>query len=191
MQRLDRAQVGERRVDRDVDCLVVVLGRSRTASFCTTWMASRWLWCIFQLPLMSGFRAAGFSTRGIRCLSQGGETGKVALVLDELEDAPPPVDTWSTSVVEAELGHGSGAVAATDDRERRAPRRRLRRRSACRREAWVLEDAHRPVPEDRACRRRCTSENSAAVPGPMSRPFEAGRNVACRPDARRHSVPAR
>src|SRR5258705_7211889 len=25
-------------------------------SFCTIWMASKWLWCIFQLPLISGRR---------------------------------------------------------------------------------------------------------------------------------------
>src|SRR3954468_16763590 len=30
---------------------------NRNASFCTVWIASKWLWCIFQLPLISGLRA--------------------------------------------------------------------------------------------------------------------------------------
>ena len=56
-QRLDAADVGERRMDADVDVLGRLLGHE-VASFCTVWMASKWLRCIFQLPLMSGRRAS-------------------------------------------------------------------------------------------------------------------------------------
>ena len=38
-------------------------------------MASRWVWCIFQLPLISGLR--DWLARGIGRLSQGGEAGQV------------------------------------------------------------------------------------------------------------------
>ena len=43
-------------------------------------MASKWLWCIFQLPLMSGLRALRHWVRS----SQGGQAGQVAL-LEQLE----------------------------------------------------------------------------------------------------------
>src|SRR6476469_8358120 len=31
-------------------------------SFCTTWIATRWSWCIFQFAAMIGFRLAGSVT---------------------------------------------------------------------------------------------------------------------------------
>ena len=52
--------------------------------------------------------------------------------------------------VEPELGQGSRAVAAADHGEAGARCHRFRHRARARREALVLEDAHRPVPEDGA-----------------------------------------
>ena len=90
-QRLDRPQVGERRVHRHVDRLVV-LRVSRYDSFCTTWMASRWLWCIFQLPLISG---CGAQLRALRRLPAGRRDRAGRPARCSSSDAPPPVDTWS------------------------------------------------------------------------------------------------
>ncbi len=62
-------------------------------------------------------------------------------------EAPPPVETWSTSVGEAELGERGGAVAAADDREAVAVGHGLGDGAGAGGEAGVLEHAHRAVPE--------------------------------------------
>src|SRR5687767_9967104 len=110
-------------------------------------MASKWLWCIFQLPLMSGFRV--WLLVGIGCLPQGLEAGEVAL-LDELEAGAAAGGDVVDVVVEAELGEGAGAVAAAHHGEALGLRARLGDRSGAGLEAGVLEDPHRAVPQDRA-----------------------------------------
>src|SRR5688572_27989621 len=81
-------------------------------SFCTTWIASKWLWCILQLPLIKGFR----SGVGIWCLSKCFETGEVAL-LEQLERRATDSRHVIDLAVESELLRGRRAVATADDRE--------------------------------------------------------------------------
>src|SRR4051812_25550836 len=88
-----------------------MLGSRRKASFCTTWMASRWVWCIFQLPLMSGFLASGIGR-----LSQGLDSGEITL-LDVFQRCAPTGGNVIDLAVETELLQGRGAVAAADDGE--------------------------------------------------------------------------
>src|SRR5436190_1379438 len=76
----------------------------RKASFWTAWMASKWLWCIFQLPEISGLRP------GIRGLPQRGQAGQVAL-LDELQRGP----TAGGHMVDLVVGAEGGDVAGQDD----------------------------------------------------------------------------
>src|ERR1700678_245229 len=105
-------------------------------------MASRWVWFIFQLPLMSGLR----STTARRSLPQGNQPGEVPL-LDELEGGAPAGREMVDLVVQAEQLEGACAVTTTDDGEALgrgdgvgdSPR-------ACSK-TGVLEDAHRAVPE--------------------------------------------
>src|SRR5688500_5437597 len=115
-------------------------------SFCTTWMASKWLWCIFQLPLMIGLR----SGVGIRCLPQCFESREVAL-LEQLERRATASRHVVDVPVESELLRGRSAVAAADDGEAAALRHGQRDGLGAGLEARVLEHAHRAVPEHRAC----------------------------------------
>src|SRR5438045_7140591 len=113
-------------------------------------MASRWLWCIFQLPLMSGLRSAfGIASLPGRSGSQGLEAGQVAL-LDVLERRAPTGGHVVDVVVEAEAVQRGRAVAAADDGERLAAGDGLGHRPRAGRKAVVLEHPHGPVPEDRA-----------------------------------------
>src|SRR4051812_46875536 len=115
----------------------------RKWSFCTTWMASRWVWCIFQFPEMRGF----LSTTGVGCLSQGLDAREVAL-LDVLERGAAAGGHVVDLPVEAELLEGRCAVAAAHDREPAALGHRLRDGAGAGFEAGILEDAHGPVPEE-------------------------------------------
>src|SRR4051794_14466373 len=110
-------------------------------------MASRWLWCIFQLPLMSGLRGSGLA--GIRRLSKGLQAGKVAL-LEVLEGGAPTGGDVVDVVVETELGEGGGAVATADDGEAVGVGHGLGDGAGASLEPRVLEHAHRAVPEDRS-----------------------------------------
>ena len=65
-ERLQRAQVGERRAHDDVARLRSRPRSSRYDSFCTTWIATKWSWCIFQLPAMIGLRSAAITTGRFR-----------------------------------------------------------------------------------------------------------------------------
>src|SRR5688572_5378976 len=107
-------------------------------------MASKWLWCIFQLPLMTGLRG------GIGCSSQRGEAGQVAL-LDELERRAPAGRHVVDFVDEAEAGQRGRTVAAADDGEAATIGDGLGHGPGARGEARVFEHAHGAVPEHRAC----------------------------------------
>ena len=86
------------------------LSVSENASFCTRAMASRWLRFIFQLPAISGVRAMVTSSSAVRA-------GQL-LALEELEaGAAPGGDVAERLLVEAELAHRGGRVAAADDGE--------------------------------------------------------------------------
>src|SRR3954468_2424409 len=111
-------------------------------------MASKWLWCIFQLPLMSGFLGL-VASPGIGRSSECGQAGEVA-VLDELEAGAAAGGHVVDVVVEAELGERAGAVAAADDGEGPRLGAGLRHGPRAGLEAGVLEHAHGPVPEDGA-----------------------------------------
>src|SRR6476620_131189 len=82
-------------------------------------MASKWLWCIFQLPLMSGFRAVlAASGMGVARRAEGLEAGQVA----ELEELAAGAAAGRHVVdVRGELARcqRAGAVAAADDGEGR------------------------------------------------------------------------
>ncbi len=130
-------------------------------------MASKWLWCIFQLPVMSGLRLVS----GIRCRPcKASSPGRSPCSISSSE-APPPVEMWSISVGQAELGDGRGAVAAADHGEPTAVGHRLGHGAGAGLEAGVLEHAHRARSRRSVRASAMTSENSAAVPGPMSRPI--------------------
>ena len=60
-------------------------------------MASKWLWCIFQLPLMSGLRSRHRRPPGVRRLSERlrGRAGRPARAARATR--PRRCDTWSTS----------------------------------------------------------------------------------------------
>src|SRR5690606_7411997 len=93
---------------------------------------------------MSGRRASG-----IRSSSQRVETGEVAL-LEQLEGRSPTGGDVVDLAREAELGDRRGGVAPADDGETPALGDRLGDGAGAGREARVLEDTHRPVPEDGA-----------------------------------------
>ena len=128
-QRLDAAQVGERRVDADVDRRrgrpsgrgSAASGRSGSPrSGCGASSSCR---------RSAGGASALMTLRPCRSAARPGRSPSSS----SSSDAPPPVDTWSTSVVEAELGEGRGRVAATDDGERLGGRPPPRRPRGCRR----------------------------------------------------------
>src|SRR3954447_16705647 len=110
-------------------------------SFCTTWIASKWLWCIFQLPEMSGFLLGG-----IRRLPQSFEARQVAL-LEQLERRAAARRHVVDLAIELELLGRRRAVAAADDGEPAALGHGDGHRARAGLEARVLEHAHRPVPE--------------------------------------------
>ena len=110
-------------------------------------------------------------------LVQGGDTGS-SLPSRNSSEAPPPVDTWVIRSVESRLGDGRRRIAATDDRDRAAIGRLRHRVSDCQRaavERWRLEHAHRPVPQDGACR-RSAPQNSRSVAWSMSYTAHPWRN---------------
>src|SRR3954468_19290974 len=103
-------------------------------------MASKWLWCIFQLPLMSGFLGL-VASPGIGRSSECGQAGEVA-VLDELEAGAAAGGHVVDLVVEAGLGQRAGAASAADDAEPPGLGARLGHRPGAGLEPRVLEHAH-------------------------------------------------
>src|SRR6266851_8561391 len=110
-------------------------------------MASKWLWFIFQFPLIRGLRGA--SGPGIGRLSQGLQPWKLP-VLQELEGRSPAGGHVVDVAGQPEGGQGSRAVAPSDDREASTAGNRLGDGARPSREAIVLEHPHGPVPEHRA-----------------------------------------
>src|SRR3954451_4787117 len=78
--------------------------RRRYDSFCTVCRASKWLWCIFQLPLMSGLR----SGVGIGGSPQSGDPGQVTL-LEQFQRASPAGGHVVDAIGELELRDGRRA----------------------------------------------------------------------------------
>src|SRR6478735_9040352 len=109
-------------------------------SFCTVWIASKWLRFIFQLPEMIGLRLS----LGIGCLAQGCQSGEVA-ELEQFETGATTGRHVVDVVVETELGQCRRRVAATDDGERLGVGHRLRQCACAGCESIVFEHAHRPV----------------------------------------------
>src|SRR5579859_5050427 len=107
-------------------------------------MASRWVWCIFQLPEISGLRASAMPA-----VPEGLEPRQVTL-LEVLERRPPAGREVVDPVSQAEGGQGAGTVPSADHGEPLAVGDRLGHGVGAGGEAGVLEDTHRPVPEDRA-----------------------------------------
>src|SRR5438477_12009502 len=125
-----------------------ILGSMRKCSFCTTWMASKWVWCIFQFPLIRGLRtrSPGFLASGIGCLSERFDARKVAL-LYVLERGAAAGGHMVDLAIETELLEGRRAVAAAHDGEAPALGHRLCHRAGAGLEAGILEHAHGPIPE--------------------------------------------
>ena len=180
---LDRAQVGERRVDRHVDGLVVLGRRAGTTASARRWIASKWLWCIFQLPLMSGLRCG--PTRSLRRLPlapQGarGRAGRPARAARATRRR-----RWRRgrrSSARPNWASGRGAVAAADDVNAAVVGHRLGDRPGAGREARVLEHAHRAVPEHGAglgdARRRTRRPCPGRCRGPSSRRGRSAPDLA-------------
>src|SRR3954471_2037040 len=85
---------------------------TRYDSFCTVWIASKWLLCIFQLAEMIGRRPSPWvcssgSFRGIRCSSQCGQAGEVA-ELEELQRGAAAGRDVVDLVVQPELRERGG-----------------------------------------------------------------------------------
>ena len=181
--RLDGADVGERRVDADVDRLERRPSATRYDSFWTVWIASKWLRFIFQLPEMSGRRVMAFGLPSRRAC----QPGEIA-VLEELEGGAAAGGDVVDLVVEPELGERRRGVAAADHGEALV--------SAI---AWATvrvpaakrASSNMPIgPFQNTVRASMiTSVNAAAEPGPMSRPFAPSGsrvpNVAYSPRRRR------
>src|SRR2546423_2281088 len=70
------------------------------------------------------------------------------LALQELERGAAARRDPADALGQAELGEGAGRVGAAHDGEAVTSRDGLRDRLRPLGEAWPLEDAHRPVPED-------------------------------------------
>src|SRR3954451_8523012 len=114
---------------------------TKYASFCTVWMASKWLRFIFQLPEINGLR--------IWRPAQRLEPRKVT-ELEQFERRPASRRDVVDLVIQAELGERSRAVATPDDGERLRVRHSLGDGAGPRRESRIFEHAHRSVPEDGA-----------------------------------------
>src|SRR5437763_6930539 len=113
-------------------------------------MASRWVWCIFQFPAITGVRARLGAIPLLPGPGRGGpqrlETREVTL-LEVFERGPAARGDVVDAAVEAELFEGGRAVATPDDREAPGFRHRLRDTLRARRERCHLEHAHRSVPK--------------------------------------------
>src|SRR5262245_34475659 len=114
---------------------------TRYESFCTVWIASKWLRCIFQLPEMSGRRDSAIA---LRTLPKGGEAGEVA-ELEQLEGRAAARGDVVDVVDEAELRQRGRRVTASHDGERLRVGDGLGDGTGAGGEALVLEHAHRAV----------------------------------------------
>ncbi len=148
---------------------------SRYDSFWTVWMASKWLWCIFQLPLISGLRPppAGRSISPIpppfRRLPKGHQAGEVAL-FQQLQRRPATGGEVVDLVGQAEGRHGGRAVAPADHGEGRAS---ATASATARVPAAKRSSSNSPMgPFHNTVRASwTTSANAAALSGPMSSAF--------------------
>ncbi len=132
-------------------------------------IAARLLWAEIHLPVggEDGFLHAS-------PLSSSAATPGSSLPSRNSSDAPPPVETWLILLGEPKpLDRGSGVSAAHDRRGavRGGARQRLRDRLRASIERRLLEDAHRPVPENGTSSRDLVGKRLADF-GPMS-------NIAC------------
>ena len=125
--RLDRPEVGERRVHRDVDRLVV-RGVERVAQLLHHLDGLQVV--VVHLPVAAHQRLAAGSAGALGAPLSAARPGRSPCSRYS-SDAPPPVDTWSTAAGEAELGQRGRAVAAADDGEARGTPPPLRRPRAC------------------------------------------------------------
>ena len=177
-RRLHRTQRGERRAHDDVDARRSPCCRAGTTSFCTTWIASKWSWCIFQLPAIIGLRSVIFSALCVlrRSASQPGQVAP----LDSSSAAPPPVDTWSMSSARPNWRDRGRAVAAADDGEAAAVRDRLGDGRACRprtARARTRPSVRSTARSRRARSRRRTCRRSRGrCRGPSNRPGSTPRH---------------
>src|SRR5580658_163754 len=106
-------------------------------------MASRWVWFIFQLPLISGLRSTATARRR---LPQSDKPREVSL-LYELEGGASAGREVVDLVVQAEQLEGAGAVTPTHHREALRGSHGVGHCPRARCEAGVLEDPHRAVPK--------------------------------------------
>ena len=154
----------------------VVSFGTRYASFWTVWIASKWLWCIFQLPEISGRRVGQPSD--VAAFAQCREARQVA-ELQQLQRRAATGRHVVDVVVEAELGQRRRRVAAADDGERLGGGHRLGHGAGAGGEALVLEHPHRAVPEHRPRlddrRRRTRPPSPGRCRGPWRR-----RAAGCR-----------
>ena len=117
--------------------------RVRRSPSRTVWASSRasaCVPCIFQLPTTSGVR--------IRPRSSSAATPGQHAALEELEERAARGGHVADPVHHAGALHRRDRVPAADHRERAGVRDRPRHRRGARRERRLLEDAHRPVPDD-------------------------------------------
>ena len=112
-------------------------------------VASKWLRFIFQLPLMSGRRPVEVGRQALGAPRRASSPGR-SPSSSSSSDAPPPVETWSTSFCSPNWASAAARVAAADHREAAGLGHGLGHRAGAGREARVLEHAHRAVPEDGA-----------------------------------------
>ena len=144
----------------------------RYDSFWTSVIASKWLWCIFQLPEMSGRRS------GIGSRRSASRPGRSPCSISSSE-APPPVETWS---IRSARPNSATAAAESPPPTTVKPRQSATASATCPGpglEAGVLEGTHRPVPQHAAglvddvaegggrARARCRRPSN---PGPGSTP---------------------
>src|SRR5512133_3516719 len=85
---------------------------SDQASFWVSWMPSRWVLCIFQLPAISGRRATAMASLGA---GDGGDAGQ-GLALEQLQAGSAAGGQVVDPVGQAERGQSGGRVAPADHR---------------------------------------------------------------------------
>src|SRR5919106_2220446 len=112
----------------------------RYESFCTVWIASRCVLCIFQFAAMIGVRSATSVLQH--------PDARQRFPLEELERGPAAGGQVIERALQAGALDGEERVAATDDRERGGAGDRGSHAARAGREGLELEDAHRAVPQD-------------------------------------------
>ena len=159
------------------------------------WSASKWSWCIFQLPLTSGRRSPDFFALAIDVAAatqpngaeraggpgrsvrpQRGQRGQVA-VLDQLQRRAAAGRDEIDPAGQTELVERGGAVAAADDGEAAASATASATVRVPAANRSSSNDAHRPVPQHGPRIGDGVGEHFADS-GPMSSPSQpSGRSV--------------